>query len=105
MRFVLTILAPLAIAATAPVQPPPDLTTPEGAEFRKNCRDRIETVREERGLPRLERDSASPDEALLIAAVDKRVGGCSVLVMRYDTSDIRPLPEFEEGPAQLRPAR
>ena len=114
MRFILTILAPLAIAATAPVHPPSEVTTPEGAGFRENCRDRIELVREERGLPKLERDirdeklerdSASPDEALLIAAVDKRVDGCSVMVMRHDTSDIRPLPEFKEGPAQLRPAR
>lgn len=105
MRFILSILAPLAIAATAPVHPPSEVTTPEGAGFRENCRDRIELVREERGLPKLERDSASPDEALLIAAVDKRVDGCSVMVMRHDTSDIRPLPEFKEGPAQLRPAR
>ena len=105
MRFILSILAPLAIAATAPVHPPAEVTTPEGAGFRENCRDRIELVREERGLPKLERDSASPDEALLIAAVDKRVDGCSVMVMRHDTSDIRPLPEFKEGPAQLRPAR
>ena len=105
MRFILTILAPLAIAATAPVHPPSEVTTPEGAGFRENCRDRIELVREERGLPKLERDSASHDEALLIAAVDKRVDGCSVMVMRHDTSDIRPLPEFKEGPAQLRPAR
>ena len=105
MRFILTILAPLAIAATAPVHPPSEVTTPEGAGFRENCRDRIELVREERGLPKLERDSASPDEALLIAAVDKRVDGCAVMVMRHDTSDIRPLPEFKEGPAQLRPAR
>ena len=105
MRFILTILAPLAIAATAPVHPPSEVTTPEGAGFRENCRDRIELVREERGLPKLERDSASPDEALLIAAVDKRVDGCSVMVMRHDTSDIRPLPEFKEGPAQRRPAR
>ena len=94
MRFILSILAPLAIAATAPVHPPSEVTTPEGAGFRENCRDRIELVREERGLPKLERDSASPDEALLIAAVDKRVDGCSVMVMRHDTSDIRPLPEF-----------
>ena len=105
MRFILSILAPLAIAATAPVHPPSEVTTPEGAGFRENCRDRIELVREERGLPKLERDSASPDEALLIAAVDKRVDGCSVMVMRHDTSDIRPLPEFEDGPSQLMPAR
>jgi len=60
------------------------------------CRDRIHEVREERGLPNLQRDTAKPDEPLLIAAVDQRIGGCSVLVMRSDTSDIRPLPTQQE---------
>jgi hypothetical protein len=69
------------------------------------CRDRIEMVREERGLPKLERHTASPDEPLMIAAVDKRIDGCAVMVMHGNASDIRPLPEFEEGPGQLMPAR
>ena len=104
MRFILSILAPLAIAATAPVHPPSEVTTPEGAGFRENCRDRIELVREERGLPKLERDSASPDEALLIAAVDKRVDGCAVMQMHGDASDIRPLPLAPEHDAMLHKA-
>ena len=66
------------------------------------CRDRIQAIRDERGLPRLDRDNAKPDEPLLIAAVDQRIGGCSVMVMRNDTSDIRPLPT-EDGPARLQP--
>jgi len=64
------------------------------------CTDRIHEVREERGLPRLERGTATPDEPLLIAAVDHRIDGCSVMVMRYDTRDVRPLPT-EERPGQL----
>jgi hypothetical protein len=56
------------------------------------CRDRIELVRQERGLPSLQRDTATPDEPLLIAAVDRRIGGCSVMVMRDNLADIRPLP-------------
>ena len=67
------------------------------------CRDRIELVRQERGLPKLQRDTAAPDDPLLIAAVDKRIGGCSVLVMRNDTSDIRPLPAPQEH--RLMPAK
>lgn len=70
----------------------------------RSCRDRIHTAREERGLPKLQRDTASPDEPLFIAAVDKRIDGCSVLVMRNNTSDIRPLPTIE-GKGQLMPAR
>jgi hypothetical protein len=69
------------------------------------CRDRIEAVRDERGLPKLNRDKAASDEALLIAAVDRRIGGCSVMVMRNDTSDIRPLPRFQDGPPRLTPLK
>ena len=65
------------------------------------CRDAIQQVREERGLPKLDRDNAAPEEPLLIAAVDQRIGGCSVMVMRNDTSDIRPLPT-QEGSARLQ---
>jgi len=66
------------------------------------CSDRIQEVRDERGLPRLDRDPAKPGEDLLIAAVDMRIGGCSVMVMRNDTSDIRPLPA-PDGPPRMRP--
>ena len=66
------------------------------------CRDRIQAIRDERGLPSLDRGTASPDEPLLIAAVDQRNGGCSVRVRRNDTSDIRPVPT-EEGTARLLP--
>jgi hypothetical protein len=69
------------------------------------CRDRIHEVRQERGLPKLQRDTASPDEALLIAAVDKRIDGCSVMVMLNDLSDVRPLPAPPEGPLLRRVMR
>jgi len=82
------------------VDPAPDsqLTSPEG---RVPCRDTIRAVREERGLPQLERETASPGEPLLIAAVDHRINGCSVMVMYADTSDVRPLPALPDGPARL----
>jgi len=66
------------------------------------CRDTIQEVRRDSGKPVLDRDT-SPEEPLFIAAVDKRVGGCSVIVMRNDTSDIRPLPE--PGEHRLMPAK
>ena len=65
------------------------------------CRDRIQQVRDERGLPALDRRTASPDEPLLIAAVDQRIGGCSVMVMRNDLSDVRPLPT-QDGPPRMQ---
>lgn len=107
MRFVLVLLAPFAIAATTDSQTVPDvdLEDAQGYEPGKNCRDRIVLVREERGLPKLERDTASPDEPLIIAAVDKRIDGCAVMLMHGNMSDVRPLPEFQEGHGQLIPAR
>jgi hypothetical protein len=90
-------------APTAPLPRSGDaLLAPSAAA---NCRDRIETVRDERALPRLRRDRNAADEPLLIAAVDQRIDGCSVLVMRHDLSDVRPLPEFEDGPATIKPAQ
>ena len=61
------------------------------------CRDRIHTVREERGLPAIEREIADPEEPLLIAAVDHRIDGCSVMVMKYDSRDVRPIPKPDES--------
>jgi hypothetical protein len=66
------------------------------------CRDRIQEVRRELGKPALDRDAA-PQDPLFIAAVDKRIDGCSVMVMRNDTSDIRPLPAPQEH--RLMPAK
>lgn len=89
-------------ATTAESKQQPGTTfgeSPEAAE----CRDRIHLVRAERGLPLLQRDTASPDEPLFIAAVDHRLDGCGVLVMRNNTSDIRPVPRLP--PPTLMPAR
>jgi hypothetical protein len=69
------------------------------------CRDRVHTVREERGLPRLERDTADPEEPLLFAAVDHRIDGCSVLVMKHDSRDVRPIPKPDEKAPLFRRAQ
>ena len=69
-------------------------------ELRGNyCRDRITHARELAGLPPLlDREPASPDKPHLIYAVDRRQDGCSVMVMKGNPDDIRPLPEPAEGP-------
>ena len=98
----------LSLAALLPAtgaMPPPEAPAPEirmaqpapGLSSRV-CRDRIHEVREDLGLPRLDRDTASPDEPLFIAAVDKRIDGCSVMVMRDNLADMRPLPAPDNGP-------
>jgi len=109
MRVVLPLIALMCAtgaSAEQPVeaQPPAIVRTPVTGQAPATavCRDRIQEVRRELGRPALQRD-ASPQDPLLIAAVDKRVGGCSVLVMRNDTSDIRPLPE--PGEHRLMPAK
>ena len=86
-------------AKTVPLLPDPSVTTEPS---QKNCRDRVHVVREERGLNRLERD-AKAEDPLLIAAVHKTIDGCAVLVMRDNTSDVRPLPATQEH--RLMPAR
>jgi hypothetical protein len=110
MRVILPVLAVLLTTApasareVAPLHNPALLPTPIVGQTSPDtvCRDRIQEVRRELGKPALQRDPA-PEDGLLIAAVDKRVGGCSVLVMRNDTSDIRPLPEA--GEHRLMPAK
>ena len=111
MRVALSLIAvTLATAAAAessgarePVPPEPvpgtlSTRTDQAAVWR----DRIELVRQERGLPKLQRDTASLDEPLLIAAVDRRIDGCSVMVMRNDTSDVRPIPAPNGSPRMQR---
>ena len=73
----------------------------------EQCRDRIEMVRAERGLPRLQRENARPHEveALMFYAVDRQIDGCDVLVMVNDPQDVRPLPPPGRGGWQLLPAQ
>ena len=98
-------LVPLAAAAlvgaaasrsTPPAPAPADLAA---------CRDTIRQVRESAGLPALDKGNAHPGQALLIAAVDKRIDNCRVLVMARDSRDIRPEPAPADGRALLMPAR
>jgi hypothetical protein len=105
MRVVLALLAPLMVASIAPAPrapapPQPSATVQDQAE--RNCRGKIEAVREARGLPRLQRDNAQSGNAQRILAVDRQIDGCEVLVMASDPRDVRPLPEFSDGPARLQ---
>ena len=70
----------------------------------RDCRDVITKVRSEAGLPLLDRQPASPDKPYLIYAVDRREGGCSVMVMKGNPDDIRQLPKPMEGPVGVIPA-
>lgn len=105
-------IALIAAAATTLASAPPQQSlqfTPDGQPIdrtaEKVCANRIETVRAERGLPRLEREAASPQEPLFFTALDHRIDGCGVLVMRVDTSDIRPVPPIPDDQPLFMPAR
>jgi hypothetical protein len=76
----------------------------EQAVAEKDCADRIEQIRDTTGQPKLDRAPVSADKPLLIAAVDKRIDGCSVLLMKNDVNDIRPVPATADGAAVLLPA-
>lgn len=110
MRLFLPLLAPLMIASTVPAAPPPSrhgvtpVPTPvqQPHKVGKNCGGKVEAVREERGLPLLRRENSQRGDALMILAVDKQIDGCEVLVMAYDANDVRPLPDYADGPPQLR---
>jgi len=97
MRVALTLIALCAATAVAAGAP----RTP-ASDAQRVCRDRIEQVRQAEGLPKLGRDHAGANDPLLIAAVDKRLGGCSVMVMRNNLADVRPLPEAPGGPLRLQ---
>ena len=110
MRYVVPLFAlVLTTGATAPQTPesprvelPPVKIDP--ATGKAVCRETIQEVREERGLPWVDRGTApDPDQPLLIAAVARTIDGCSVLVMRDDTSDVRPVPGPQEH--RLMPAK
>jgi hypothetical protein len=98
MNLAIPLLAAAALSAI-PSTPAPS------PERRAACRDTITKVREQSGLPKLERGVARPGEGMLIAAVDKRIDDCRVLVMASDTRDIRPEPEPSDGKARWLPAR
>lgn len=114
MRAVVPLIALVLATGAAPPQAP--APAPEGNRLdlppvkidpttgKAVCRETIQQVREERGLPWVDRGTAAnPDEPLLIAAVAKTIDGCSVLVMRNDTSDVRPVPGPQEH--RLMPAK
>ncbi len=96
---------PLALDMPSYAEPVRPWRSVEQAMFSETCRDTIRHVREENGQPALRKETADPGQPLLTAAVDHRIDGCSVMVMRTDTSDVRPIPEAPEGPAKLIPAR
>lgn len=103
--------APQSEASTEFVPPEVDLSPAArmvlGLETKAapDCGDTVTQAREDAGKPALlERERASPDKPHMIYAVDKRLDGCAVMVMKADPTDMRPLPKAAEGPLLVIPA-
>ena len=104
----LVIAAPGASPEAAPNRPALSSAADQTlAEKKQQCRERIAMLRHARGLPPL----AEPDkdraarEPLLIAAVDRQIEDCPVLLMYRDQDDIRAVPQPSDQRASLLPAR
>jgi len=97
MRLIALPLAALALIGAD--EPPADEADAETsatsqAPDRTTCRDRINHARAASGQPPLlRRGPASPNDPVMIYAVDRRQDGCAVMVVKGDPGDIRPLPE------------
>ena len=109
--YILASLPVAAILLSGQSQPVPEMPSEEPdaqivqlAEGEAAyCGEVIRQVRDANALTTLQRGPATPEDGYLIAAVDKRVDGCSVMQMHGDVSDLRPLPAPAEE-SLLRPA-
>jgi hypothetical protein len=100
MKIILSVAATTAVltaAQTAYSQAVRPDGQPIDRTAERACQERIELVRAERGLPKLERGAASEQEPLFFTALDYEIEGCSALVMRHDTSEIRPVPMIPDN--------
>lgn len=67
------------------------------------CQDRVHQAESDDSGVTLNRGTASADQPPLIAAVDYRLNGCSMMMMHNNTADLRPIPAPSEE-AELTPA-
>jgi hypothetical protein len=106
-----TIMLPLAgivvLAATGePTLPRLAETTETGRDFSvlappgEQCRDApVPTSEKLTRQPRFERGPATPDEGQIIYAVDRRINGCSVVLVMSPV--IRPNGEMQLSPEEI----
>lgn len=109
MKVLAAVLALPLIGASLPDAEQREESTPEAkADFSdledRNCRDTIQSVREENGQPLIQRDTADPDEPILFYALDHEVDGCDVLLVSRN-GDVRDLPSAPDGPVRVQPAQ
>lgn len=95
-------------AADAPAQPPlpavPEAVIIELQPFEPPaaaCQDNATPTKNEPARqPRFEREPAMPDSGQIIYAVDRRIDGCSVILVKGAARTVRPLPEQSDDPLQ-----
>ena len=111
MRFHALAFLPLAgLMLSGQTLPEPESPLPQARLFNLSdpqeprCADVIREVRDASGVQILQRAPATGAEGHMIAAVDKRVDGCSVMQMHGNVNDLRPLPQVSDEDFRLRPA-
>ena len=111
MRLYALACLPLAgVLLSAQTLPDTESPLPEPRVFNlsdpqsPHCADVIREVRDATGTQVLQRGPVTGAEGHMIAAVDKRVDGCSVMQMHGNVNDLRPLPEIGDEDFRLQPA-
>ena len=94
------VLAILAIAgatigATDKAPPPTQTSSPPASLDRllSSCHKGLASTGDRTSAPELDRRPATPDDGLLVFAVDRTEGGCKVLVPVRDPANPVPAPE------------
>ena len=75
--------------------------TPPGSQCRDNA---LPTHDVPQRQPRFEREPATPDSGQIIYAVDRRIDGCPVVVVKYRATDVQELQRRFDDHMKAAPA-
>jgi hypothetical protein len=112
MQPIILPLATLALmgAADQPATPPPadeQVAFPEFTSFAppgKRCPDgALPTNEQQARQPRFEREPATPGQGQIIYAVDRRIEGCSVILVKSGPNAIRNMLRPSDRPLPASP--
>ncbi|WP_086618385.1 hypothetical protein [Erythrobacter tepidarius] len=98
MQPIILLLAAVALLGAADAPPSPSPAQPDAAmriiaplkASGKWCHDRlVQTDVEPSTRPRFEREPATPGDGQMIYAVERRIDGCSMVMVKYVPNDPR----------------
>ncbi len=109
MENTATVISPVQTAAVPPMMPSyqwptvqwrnldeamDDLFPPDQVSASAECRDRLHKAGVANETPPSSTLEIEEPEALMLWAVDKRIDGCSVMVVKDNPDDVRPIPDI-----------